>query len=217
MKAKLYIIFVLIFTCILSSCTKAADDYIVDVSSQTDSTYEEVNPWNYMFSIEMLFDEGKNYKIYSDSQQTGFHYYVNDNNGETIDEGYHSWRGKLEFKYFNELLVLDYGFGGSEWQRRYYDVTIGSVSRFFYKPIAESKKLVAYFSTDDKTHKTVLIIQDIFNPNMFYKAVKRDFSNRITREECTGEFIDDYNLKLTYRPEENLSLITEIIDLRTAD
>lgn len=217
MKAKLSIIFLLIFTCILSSCTNAAADQGVALSSQADNTYSEVNPWNYMFSIEMLFYEGKNYKIYSDSQQTGFHYYVNDNNGEIIDEGYHSWRGKLEFEYSNELLVLDYGFGGSEWQRRYYDVAIGSVSRFFYKPIAENGNLVAYFSTDDKTNKTVLIIQDIFNPDLFYKSVERDFSNRIAREECSGEFIDDYNLKLTYRPEENQSFITEIIDLKTED
>ena len=129
-----------------------------------------------------------------------------------IDRGCHNWRGSFDLSYQNGLLVLDYGFGGSSFNKRYYDIDGRRVSKFYPSPVAESDSLVAYFIWEENQIK--LIVQDIFNSTVFYKEISQDFSDFVLKQNYTGEFIENNTkLRLTYPVNNRTELITEEIPL----
>ena len=76
---------------------------------------------NYISTLDIVYEEDDNYIIYTDERQSGYHYYVKSDDGALIDEGFHTWRGSFGFDRKDGILVLDNGFGGPSWHRRYYD------------------------------------------------------------------------------------------------
>jgi len=203
-----------------SSLTEEFDNPTeASTSSQESSLTQEYtsdddgNPYKYLSSIDELFEQGKNYEIYTDKSQINYHYYVMDNDGNTIDEGYHGWRGSFGFTEKDGILELDYGLGGPLWERRYYDVSNGRVSRFFSKPLQTSGELVAYFKRGENLNK-ILVIQNMFDPSKYYKEINRDFSILVMTGQGTAEFLNDNKqLKITYWINPDDKEITEIIDL----
>lgn len=175
---------------------------------------EKGNVWNYMNTLDISIEKGNNYEIFTDSAQTGYHYYVKDNDGNVIDEGYHDWRGSFGFEVRDDILELDYGHGGPVWQRRYYDVSNGRVSRFFEKPVQVNGELVAYFTLQGEEKNWVLIVQNMFDPAIYHKEIYRDFSLFVYTMPSTAEFIDNgRKLRVIYWIKPDDKMIEETIDL----
>jgi hypothetical protein len=175
------------------------------------------NTWNYLDSLDLPYQQDENFEIFTDESCTGFFYYVKDNNGNVMDQGYHGWRGSFGLE-FNQggILMLEYGLGGtpSQWQRRYYDVSNGRVSRFFSKPMQTHDELVAYFTWKEEDGDLVLVIQNMFDPSVYYKEVERDFSLYVYTMPSTAEFLDNgTKLSITYWLKPDDKEVTEIIDL----
>jgi len=171
-------------------------------------------------SINIPYDNGDNYEIFADEEMLSFHYNVWDNNSNKIDDGYYVHRGGRSFSTqeteTESILALDYGYGGSppSWECRYYDVTNGRVSRFFHRPVAIYDDLVAYFTKNANSGKTVLVIQNMFEPLNYYKEIARNFSSWIYINFCEAQFIENGGqLKITYWINPNDEEVTEIIDL----
>ncbi|MCL2165943.1 MAG: hypothetical protein FWH49_01455 [Clostridiales bacterium] len=197
----------------------AANNDSDSVASKVVSKYNvdhDGNIWDYMSTLNILDQQGDNYEIYSDERNTAFHYYVMDNNGDVIDEGYHDWRGELSFEERDGILILNYGFGGSPalWQCRYYDVENGKVSRFFPKPVQTHEEIVVYYTYKAQSEEWVLVIQAMFNPAVYYREYRRDFSLFVYSMPSTAEFIDNGNsLQIKYWTNPNDDEIIETIDL----
>lgn len=160
-----------------------------------------------------VYKHGENFVIYTDQEDNPTYYYVvKDKNGEVIDRGCHNWRGSFDLSYHNGLLVLDYGYGGNSFDKRYYDISGTRVSSFFPSPVAESDRLVAYFEWEDS--KIKLVVRDIFDSTVFYKEINRDFSDAVFKQNYVGEFVENNTkLSLTYPVKNSIEAVTEIIPL----
>ena len=135
-----------------------------------------------------------------------------DDNGETLDQGYHDWRGGGSFDEKDGILQLTYGYGGPLCDVRYYDTTRGRVSPFFSMPLATHGETVAYFSMGGE--EILLVVQNMFDPATYYKEFDRDFSVSCVLGDCKPEFLQDgQQLKLTYWQLPNDEVVTEIFDL----
>ena len=156
---------------------------------------------------------GENFTIYTDQKEImHFYYYVRNKSGEVIDRGYHNSRGSFDLEYQNGLLVLDYGYSAHFFDKRYYDIEGGRISQYFSRPVAESDRLVAYFTQEDDQFK--LIVRDIFDTTVFYQEIIRDFSDFIVKQNYTGEFIENNTkLRVTYPVNNFAEPITEEIPL----
>ena len=170
--------------------------------------------WNYFDTLTELIKDEKNYKIYTDKGNISLYFEVINNNGELIDSGYHGWRGGVGLS-FNEdgILILDESFGSILWNQRYYDVTNSRVSRFFFRPVQTHGEVVVYF-TPKETGGFILVIQNMFDPGIYYKETERDFSLFVWTMPSTAEFLDDgKKLSITYWLEPDDKEVTEIINL----
>lgn len=164
--------------------------------------------------LNVTYKEDDNYIIYTNEETaTIFKYIVKDDDGQIIDSGYHDHRGNFDIFEKDNLLVMNYGTGGNSWYERYYDTTNGRVSRFFERPAASSDELVAYFITD-KDNEITLVVQNIFNPDDYYKEIRKNFSDYVIKNQVTAEFSkDNAKLKLTYWTNPDNQEVTETIDL----
>ena len=168
--------------------------------------------WDILSSVDVVCEEGDNYQIYTNAEETAYRYVVLDDNGETLDQGYHDWRGGGSFDEKDGILQLTYGYGGPLWDVRYYDTTRGRVSPFFSMPLATHGETVAYFSMGGA--EILLVVQNMFDPATYYKEFDRDFSVTCVLGDCKPEFLQDgQQLKLTYWQLPNDEVVTEIFDL----
>jgi len=78
--------------------------------------------------------------------------------------------------------------------------------------VAESDRLVAYFTQEDDQFK--LIVRDIFDATTFYQEIIRDFSDFVIKQNYTGEFIENNTkLRVTYPVNNGKDPVTEEIPL----
>ncbi|MBE6713375.1 MAG: hypothetical protein E7580_07660 [Ruminococcaceae bacterium] len=162
-----------------------------------------------------LLDEGENYKIYEmyAEDEMYYSYEVYDDDQNILDMGCHHGLGGVGISKRGSLLVLRYHSGSPVFHERYYDISRGIVSRFFWRPVQNTDKYVAYFDYKE-SDKTVLVIQDIFNPEEFYLEIERDFSDFVMKDIAQAEFIEsETKLEITYWINPNDQVVTEIIDL----
>ena len=223
LKKNIFIVILTIILLYLSACS-CKHIYSSSISSDLNSVsslskgyyYDDYGNLRSIFdTLTVPYEVKKNYEIYTNDADIAnvYHYYVKDNSGNVIDEGYHHWRGSFKFSFKNNLLMLNYGFGGNySWQERYYDVEDGRISRFYQTPLKTSDELIAYFITEDG--KPVLVVQNIFDKNIYYKEIKRNFSMLVMHDTSPTEFLSkNKQLKISYRSEPDDKVVTEIIDL----
>lgn len=160
----------------------------------------------------VVYKAGENFVIYTNQEALSYYYIIKDKNGAVIDRGCHDSRGSFDLAHHNGLLILDYGYGGSSFDKRYYDISGSRVSQFFPSPVAESNRLVAYFVWEDNQIK--LIVRDIFDATVFSKAITRDFSDFVFKQNYAGDFIENNTkLRLTYPINNSAEPVTEEIPL----
>lgn len=209
---KKYILLLMVLLCLLAGCsnTNISNN---NLEFKASSESENIDSNYSLNDIDTLYKKDKNYEILSNKNLTVFEYTIRDNNSDVMDFGYHDYRGSFDIIQENDFLTLNYGWGGSSWYERYYDVSNGRVSRFFARPAGNSNDLVAYFAFKED-HTLVLVIQDIFDSNVFYKEIKRDFSDFVIKIKTEAEFFDnDTKLRITYWINPDNEEVTEIIDL----
>ena len=160
------------------------------------------------------YKSGENFKVYANSDLTAVEYLIFDDEGRILDKGYHNLCGSFDIYKDNKLLVLKYGQVGNSWYSRYYDIATKRVSSFFDSPVANTDELVAYFLFNKKDNKIVLVIQNIFNSQIFYKEIIRDFSDFVIKNRTHAEFIDNNTkLKISYWIKPDNHQVEETIDI----
>ena len=176
MKSKWYLSALLIVLLSSSACTADPIPSSLEASQieMLQQKYRIDNNGNILFYLGTLtlpYEQGDNYEIFSDEAKTSFRYNVMDNYGNMMDIGYHNRRDGFSFSTKDDFLVLNYGFGNILGQKRYYDVSNGRVSRFFSKPVHTHGELVAYLTKKGENEDWVLVIQNMFDPAVYYKEI----------------------------------------------
>lgn len=153
-KRKSCIIFAVLcaFVLLLSACgarhvqsgTQTVIVRTTENSSEAEDTTDMANPLGAV-AVDVLYEEGEHYKIYSNAEKTLYRYDVLDSTGALIDQGYQDWHG-VSFTEDENILQLFYWYSGPLSLVRYYDIETGRVSRLFSNSLGTHEETVAYFS-----------------------------------------------------------------------
>ena len=175
------LIFVLFGCCDKTTNKNAAtSDSTADTKSPALDTDAFFNAFqNFEASFNKIKEQQDNYTIRQSDEYSGDFYEIYDNNGNLLDKGYHGYRGSFGISKKGSIVILEYGFGGTNVYPKYrlYDVEKGKVSRYFEGPIATFDHLIAYFISNEQ--KNVLAVQDFFDVDRFYKEFTGSFDDSI--------------------------------------
>ena len=133
----------------------------------------------------------KNYIIKTSADFAGDFYEIYDNYGNLLDKGVHGWRGGFDITKENDIITLEYGFGGTNVHPKYrlYDAQKGIASRYFQGPIAVNGTLIAYFTVSEE--KAVLVVQDAFDVERKYEEFSGKFDRFILMKIYEISFSED--------------------------
>lgn len=167
----------------------ATPEEVRSTTAESSKENRDTNPYAYFESFNIVLEESENYKLLTDTDKTGYQYYVYDNYGEVIDTGYHDYRG-CGFSFRDGYLVYYNGGLTITWYERYYDLEDGRVSKFFLRPLDTHENLVAYYR-QNSNGETVLAICDMFNDQVYYQELEREFGASVWTGGSKGSFSED--------------------------
>lgn len=187
--------------------------YVNINNNKTDIANKElaVKPSNPYYKLS---EENKNYKVYTDESGFNYYYDIYNNNGKLIDTGFHT-KG-IGIEVIGDILNIRKGAGTYVFTCKYYDLSTNRVSRDYATPLEIGGEYIAYFTTKTEGNKDeiVLIVQNIFDERLYYKEIKRDFSDETLSFYSPTEFIDNNTkLRIKYPINQNDEVVTETIDL----
>ncbi len=165
----------------------SAENTVSDVQRETYyNTFE-----NFESTFTIVTKNEKNFVIKSSDDYAGNFYEIYDNTGNLLDKGFHGWRGSFDISKEHNMVILEYGFGGTGVHPKYrlYDVERGIVSRYFEGPIAVRDTLIAYFNVIDE--KAILVVQDAFDINRYYKEFTGKFDKFVFMKIQEISFSED--------------------------
>ena len=192
MKKRLMIFICLVMCIVFVGCkaNKTIADVSSDNASQTDIPQNDISEssvseeqkdayYNTFENFERSFTtvrvNEKNYIIKTSADFAGDFYEIYDNNGNLLDKGFHGWRGSFDITKENDIITLEYGYGGTNVHPKFrlYDAKKGIASRYFEGPIAVNGTLIAYF--DVSNEEASLIVQDVFDVEKYYEVFNGKF------------------------------------------
>ena len=184
-----------------SSETNKESDTTEAQSEMIQTEYE--NDEIHLVNFDVLYEETDNYKIYTTEDESSFRYFVYSNDGSWLDDGYGGCSGSegvVNFTEEDKYLVLEHASMGNTVNYKYYDLDNNLVSKYFPSPCKVSGDLIAYF-TYKNGDVPCLIVQDIFEPSLYYKMFEWNYSSYLFRDPSSVafEFMNgNTELKITY-------------------
>lgn len=199
MNMKKYIcLLVSILVCIMSACSPytCAED-----TSVHQTEYDEI------------IDSGKYYCVYKGSI-TRVYYNIYDKNGNiALSE---ETERPLEIKMLNDNVVdIAIGVGTGITIHKYYNVEENIFSQEFSYVLSNLDEMVAYIAVpkEKPMENRKIIVQNIFDRNLFYKEFLLDFSNVDTPVIEANFSTDGEALQLTYLCGEEQTQVATILSL----
>lgn len=155
---------------------------------------------------EILIEEDTYYKILGNSDNNSFIYFVFDSNGKTVENGEVKARVPSISYVSDDIIEIRFHGGTFAELCKYYDINNDEMSENFWNPfLIEDGKIV--YQSDEK-----LVVQDIFDENVFYKEFVVDMI--LTGAPESIEFIDGgKKLEIQYMKQSNYEEVTEVFDL----
>ena len=190
-------------------------------SSTVSVTEEEMDAYfntfeNFEETFTKVYKKENNFVIKESDQHAGCFYEIYDNAGNLLDKGYHGYRGAFDIRINDNIVTLEYGFGGTGVHPtyRFYDVAKSKVSRYFEGPVALHDGLIAYL--DAKDNGFTLVVQDLFDTDETYRKIA---------EKVNGAFVigfddmsfskDGSKIILSYYDVKNVDdIIQEVFELK---
>lgn len=190
MRKTASFLLILIFLFCLCGCQNANQEKVSSsVLSEKDEYYNAFE--NFESSFINVRVKDVNYIIKSSKDYAGDFYEIYDNYGNLLDKGFHGWRGSFDISKEDNIVTLEYGFGGTNVFPKYrlYDIEKSKVSRYYEGPIAVKDKLVAYFSANEDDAS--LVVQDIFDIDKNYHEFNGEFDKSIFMKIQEIYFVDN--------------------------
>lgn len=165
-------------------------------------------------SIGELQKEGIGYKIFYDSNSNEYAYVVFSLENKRIDE-VTGITGNMSIEALSENLIhVTVSVGSDARQEWFYDRITGRKSEEYFNISAINGSNIVYmeFTDDWETH---LVIRDIFNKEILYEEIVRDFSDTAVASTVLKNvtFLNDKSIKIEYEVGEDRRLVNEIIEL----
>lgn len=145
-----------------------------------------------------IIASGKHYSIYK-GNGTRLCYYIYDATGKTVLS--ERTDRPLKIDMLNDDIVdIEIGMGTGIIEHKYYGVEEGVFSQVFTYVLCNSDRLVAYIDvpTENPFEDRKVIVQDIFDKNLFYEEFQMDFSKNDTPVLDARFSSDGTSLQLTY-------------------
>jgi len=175
------------------------------------SSYE--NDMNNVSNQLEIIDSGEYYRIYKENTNI-LSYDIYGLNGEIILS--EKTERPLEINMLTDSIVdIKIGMGTGIAVHTYYNVKEDVFSRNFTYVISSSDDLIAYIDVQKEQpfKNRKIVIQNIFNVNLFYKEFLLDFSN-IDTPVIDASFSEDNNsLRLIYLSGEEQKQISTVLNL----
>ena len=173
-----------------SSTIETAEQTLDKSTDETITSQDSLrDKYAFFDSFDIVYEETENYKLLTNSENTGYCYYVYGNSGDLLDYGYHDYRD-CGFKFKEGNLVYHNAGLTFAWYERYYDLENERVSKLYYRPLDTHANLVAYYGKNNDG-KTVLIICDMFDKQTYYREFERNFSVSVLTGGSTGKFSEN--------------------------
>ncbi|MBR2860533.1 MAG: hypothetical protein IKB86_01695 [Clostridia bacterium] len=117
---------------------------------------------NFEDTFIKVVEQTKNYVIKQSDKHVGDFYEIYDNAGNLLDKGYHGYRGVFNISQQGNIVVLEYGFGGTNVfpTCKLYDVEKGVASSYYEGPVAVKNDLIAYFTEGKR-----IVVHNAFDYN----------------------------------------------------
>ncbi len=207
---KIILILAIFLILLLSGCSGTAsqpqDDKSgisedMNATSAKDAYYSTFSDFKSTFTV--VDEQTENYTIKSSDAHAGFFYEIYDNEQSLLDAGFHDWKGSFEITQTDNIVMLQYGFGGTNVQPlfRFYNVDGGKVSKYYSGPLTYHGETVAYFvRNDDKTAK--MIVRNMFDDQIQKQEFSGKFDSKIGMKIESIVFSDDGN-QITLRHHED--------------
>lgn len=194
MKKYLYLL-VCILLCFISACSP--------YKSTLNNEPEQIE----------IIDSGTYYCIYKgNDNQVCYNIYNSEGEivlSETADS-------PLEINMINDDIIdIESGMGTGITIHKYYGVRENIFSKGFTYVLSNQDKLIAYIDVpkENPFENRKIIVQNIFDKNLFYKKYQLDFSNVDTPVIEAKFSKDGASLQLTYLSGEDQTQITTMLDL----
>ena len=231
MKRIIVLLWVLSLSFSLVSCGNSDDavketEKSIETNKESDTTEAQSeiiqtaneNDEIQFVNFDVLYEEADNYKIYATEDETAFKYFVYSNDGSWLDEGCGGCcgaEGIIDFAKEDKYLVLEHASMGNTVNYKYYDLDNNLVSKYFPSPCKVSGDLIAYF-TYKNGDGPFLIVQDIFEPSLYYKEFEWSYPSYLFRDPSSvtfGFLNNNTELQITYLNENTNEYDTVAFDL----
>lgn len=165
------------------------------------------------FERRDIIASGKYYSIYR-GNNTQLHYYVYDANGKTVLSERTDRPLRIDMLDDN-IVDIVIGMGTGITEHKYYGVEEGVFSQVFTYVLCASDRLVAYIyiPPENPFEDRKVIVQDIFDPNLFHEEFQLDFSPNDTPVLEANFSADGSSLQLTYLSGEKEVEVTTLLRL----
>lgn len=189
MKKYLYILLPVLF-CFLTACS----------------------PYSNLKQTQII-DSGKYYRIYKENDNQVRYEIYNPEGKIALSE---KTDRPIEINTIGgDIIDIGIGMGTGITIHKYYNANENTFSEEFTNVLTNSDKLIAYIEVSKETpfENRKVVVQNIFDKNMFYKEFKLNFSN-VDTPVIEAEFSKDGAcLLLTYLSGEKQTQTSEILDL----
>ena len=208
MKKYIAFLLCLIITISLFSCDTANKD------TENDTANTELSDKDDSTTDTPANDTNKQYYKIEKTELTRVRYYIYDSNGNTVlsDET----DRPLDISMLGDNIVdICIGMGTGLSIHKYYDVQNNRFSEEYTYVAAFSGNLVAYIDGDSLYNRT-LVVRDIFDRNIFYKAFGLDFSPVDTPIESAIFTDGEAELEVVYLSERSPVSLSITLPIRRA-
>lgn len=192
-KGKVFILLI-VFCYLISGCSK----HNISVKNEMD------NKETRHFSISYNSDyENPNYQLI-----------IYNKNGNVVLR--EDWEREPRINEMGKMLEIITSHGSSAAKYRYYDIEneMFSEDDFWNRAIVTEDKKIVYMDVDEKNGGSLLIIQDIFDKEIYYKEIKRDFSPfAVPSMIIENVYINKNKLYIEYFQGEHYTLVKEVVEL----
>lgn len=166
-----------------------------------------------------IIESGKYYSIYKEKESaTQVCYNIYNSNGETVLSESTSRPLTIEM-IDNETVGIEIGMGTGISIHRFYNAKENVFSQDFSYVVANSNGLIAYIYVPKETpfENRKIVVQSIFDRDVFYKEFELDFSDVDTPVVEASFSKDGTSLQITYLSGEEQEQISTILNLDTRD